>query len=753
MAAATRFLKHDVPASLVVFLIAVPLSLGIAVASGAPVIAGLIAAVIGGIVAGALGGSPLQVSGPAAGLTVVVADLINRFGWQATCAITLAAGLLQILLGLSRTARAALAISPSVVHGMLAGIGLTIVFSQLHVVLGGTAGSSFVDNLTELPGQIANLHGDATLLGLGVIAVLLLWPLLPKKVRVVPGPLVAIAGATLIAVLAGSDAPRVDLPGSILSSLTAPVLPTGDLGALIVAILTITLIASVESLASAVAVDGMHTGKRANLNRELIGQGAANTVSGAIGGLPITGVIVRSSTNVTAGAKTRASAILHGVWVLLFSSLLFSVVELIPLAALAGLLVHVGAKLVNLGQIKRLHRHGESLVYAVTVVAVVLLNLLEGVLIGLALSLLLVVYRVVIASIRAQQADDNTWRLAVHGKLSFLSIPRLAHELGRIPANSHVVVELITEYLDHAAYEYLHGWVTRHEAAGGTVLVDEIGQAGLESSLQRGREARTRHLPRWFTPWSHWQRIEHPEEQRAGTAEHSRSLDVVLNGIREYQIRSRELMRPHMAKLAEGQRPRAMWIGCGDSRVVPNVLTSSGPGDLFTVRNIGNVVPARDSGTDASVAASLEFAVGVLEVPVLVVCGHSGCGAMQVLSTGRPADGPLGDWLATAAPTVARWRDGDPIAKAAAEDGFGELDQLAMINVAEGLRNLHTHAVVADAVATGKLQLVGMFLDIPSGRLLTMDEETRRFVPVSEGPTIPVQAQAERVVPEGATSG
>jgi carbonic anhydrase len=150
-------LRYDVPASLVVFLVAVPLSLGIAVATGAPVMAGLIAAVVGGIVAGLLGGSPLQVSGPAAGLTVVVADLIAKFGWGVTCTITVAAGLLQVVFGISRVARAALAISPAVVHAMLAGIGITIALGQLHVLLGGSAGTDAITNIVELPAQLINI--------------------------------------------------------------------------------------------------------------------------------------------------------------------------------------------------------------------------------------------------------------------------------------------------------------------------------------------------------------------------------------------------------------------------------------------------------------------------------------------------------------------------------------------------------------------------------------------------------------------
>src|ERR1700754_662261 len=175
IALARSILRHDLPSSIVVFLVALPLSLGIAIASDAPVLAGLIAAIVGGIIVGSLGGSPLQVSGPAAGLTVVVADLVADFGWGTTCLITVGAGVLQVLMGLSRVARAALAISPVVVHAMLAGIGITIALQQAHVLLGGKSKSTAWRNVIELPQQIVNAHRPGVLLGLLVIGILIAW--------------------------------------------------------------------------------------------------------------------------------------------------------------------------------------------------------------------------------------------------------------------------------------------------------------------------------------------------------------------------------------------------------------------------------------------------------------------------------------------------------------------------------------------------------------------------------------------------
>lgn len=475
--ASHHVVRHDLPASVVVFLVAVPLSLGIAVASDAPVTAGLIAAAVGGIVAGTLGGSPLQVSGPAAGLTVVVAGLVERFGWRATCMMTVAAGALQMALGLSRVARSVLAISPTVVRAMLAGIGASIALGQLHVLLGGRPGASPVANLIHLPGQVADVHDVAALIGLAVIVVLLVWPRLPAPAGVLPAPLVAVVGVTLVAELSQLDVPRVDLSGAPVAALQLPSWPSGSWTTIVIAIVTLAAVASVESLVSAVAVDKLRPGQRIDFDRELLGQGAANAVSGLLGGLPVTGVIVRSSANVIAGATSRASAILHGVWVLVFSLALAGLIERIPMAVLAGLLVVIGFQLVKPGHLSTARAHGELPVYVATAAGVVVLGLLEGVLVGVAVSVALMVRRVLHTRIRVEPTAHHAhahWTVVAEGTLSFLSVPRLSRLLAEIPVGSVVVLYLLVDFLDHAVSDHLRAWKRQHEASGGVVVVDEL---------------------------------------------------------------------------------------------------------------------------------------------------------------------------------------------------------------------------------------------------------------------------------------
>ncbi|WP_249154791.1 solute carrier family 23 protein [Gordonia polyisoprenivorans] len=712
-------IRYDLPASLVVFLVALPLSIGIAIASGAPVMAGLIAAVVGGVVAGAIGGSPLQVSGPAAGLTVVVAELVANFGWKVTCAITVCAGVLQILFGLSRIAGAALAIAPVVVHAMLAGIGITIALQQIHVLLGGNSSSSAVANITGLPDQLIDVNVAEASIGLLVIAALLAWPRLPATVRKIPGPLGAIVLATLVALIAGLDVKRITLDGNFFESIALPELPTGNWSAFILGVLTVALIASVESLLSAVAVDKMHDGPRSNFNRELLGQGSANMVSGVLGGLPVTGVIVRSSTNVATGARTRWSAILHGVWVFVFAVFLTALVEQIPTAALAGLLVVIGMQLVKLAHMKTALRTGDLWVYGATVTAVVFLNLLEGVAIGLALAVILVLWRVIRPDTHTEEQPDGRHIVRVRGSLSFLSLPRMNSLLRRIPEGAPVTIELDTDFLDHAASEMLEDWIRARRAAGGEVIILERGRARIEHAWQAPPRRHTGGIV-GLTPWRSRSSVADDEQ----VAEVPAPLRSIMAGVTEYHRDHAEVLRGHLSDVVDYQEPDAFFLTCADSRIMPNIITSSGPGDLFTLRNVGNLVPTGDHA-DCSIEAALDFAITEVGVSSVVVCGHSSCGAMRALhqqADSAPADTSIARWLRHGVPSVSAMRLGHPAGRAAAAMGFTEIDQLAVVNVAKQVETLSRHHLAGRAAAESSLRIIGLYFDIRSGRVYEVSQ-------------------------------
>ncbi|KAF2778609.1 SulP family inorganic anion transporter [Streptomyces sp. OM5714] len=800
-----RLAGADVSAAIAVFLIALPLSLGIALATGAPLQAGLVAAAVGGIVAGRIGGCPLQVSGPAAGLTVVTADLIQRYGWRTTCAITILAGLAQLGLGCLRVARSALAVSPAIVHGMLAGIGVTIAVAQLHIVLGGTPQSSVPDNLVALPAQLANLHPADLAVSVLTLTLLLLWPRVPGRAGALlgklPAALIAVAGATAVASLTGLLLPKVDLPS--WSSHALATLPDGPVLGLLAAVLTTTLVCSVQSLLGAVAVDKLVTArpapaghvKRSNLDRELLGQGAANVVSGSLGGLPIAGVAVRSSANVAAGAVSRNSTMLHGVLVVIAALLMVPALELIPLASLAALVMAVGLKMVSLNHIRTVTRHREVLVYAVTTFGVVFLGVLEGVALGIAVAVGVALHRLTRTRITHDQVEGVHY-VHVRGQLTFLAVPRLSRILHQVPPGADAAVELDGSFMDHAAYETLQDWQKTHTAQGGAV--DITGRRPGTRISEPAEEDGCRCRP--WTPWRNHQCERPPKApppdahgQAAtdgstggtlgaatgptapGTRDARDARDTgdtagapgapqhplgasgaadgptgheLARGISAFHRNTGPLMRRELARLArEGQQPSQLFLTCADSRVVTSMITSSGPGDLFVVRNVGNFVPlpGEESGDD-SVAAAIEYAVDVLKVRSITVCGHSGCGAMQALLDAEHggARTPLQRWLRHGLPSLERAlpdldaRANEPEQEQRQEQGpqggrsrpllagrgpADAAERLCLANVVQQMEHLRAHDSVARALRTGDLELHGMYFHVGEAQSYLLSED------------------------------
>lgn len=479
---------RDLLASFVVFLVALPLCMGVAIASGLPPTSGIITGIIGGIVVG----SPLQVSGPAAGLTVLVYDLVHLHGIEMLGIIVLFAGLIQLAAGMAKLGQWFRAVSPAVIHGMLAGIGVLILVSQFHVMLDGRPFGTGVQNLVNMPGALFNAIrvGDAHLtageIGILTIATIVGWSsLTPKSWRMVPAPLVGVLVAMLAAAVFHLDAIKyIDVPSNILS---VTVLPTAERlmrifePAILLGAVSIAFIASAETLLCATAVDQMHTGERTRYNKELKAQGIGNLLCGMLGVLPMTGVIVRSGANVEAGGTTRLSAIMHGVWLLLFATLLPFTLRYVPVSALAAVLVYTGFKLAYPKVVPELLKYGKSevFIYVVTIVAIVTTDLLRGVLLGLALSLGKLVYVFSQLSIRKAVGEGKRIDLHLDGSATLVRLPSLATALEELPAGAEVHVHIgDLNYIDHACIDLLTSWDRQHRASGGSLTIewDELAQ-------------------------------------------------------------------------------------------------------------------------------------------------------------------------------------------------------------------------------------------------------------------------------------
>lgn len=497
--------SHDLLSSVVVFLVALPLCLGIAIASGVPPALGLISGIIGGLVVGSLSGSPLQVSGPAAGLVVLVYDIVQTHGLSGLGVVVCLAGLLQIAAGFARIGQWFRAMSPAVIYGMLAGIGVLIFAGQFHVMVDDAPRENGLMNLAAIPEALVKslapgtAHQTAALLGLVTIATLMAWnALAPRRVRWIPGALVAVVTATIVSTLIGADIRFVELPDSLFKSATP--LWAGGLtllgsSSVLLSALTLAFVASAETLLSASAVDRMQDGPRTNYDRELIAQGVGNTIAGGLGSLPITGVIVRSSANVNAGARTRLSAVLHGAWLLAFVMAFPGLLRLVPTASLAAVLVYTGYKLVDPAALRRLSAYGNMpvVIYGVTLVTIVSTDLLKGIVAGFVLSALQVLYQLTRFSVRVQQ-DDAGVHVHLDGTGTFMRLPMLLASLESVPTNVPVRVHVHLKYVDDAVVETLVSWQKQHRMQGGQVEVEWDHVIRLYREANPGDERRLHQL-------------------------------------------------------------------------------------------------------------------------------------------------------------------------------------------------------------------------------------------------------------------
>lgn len=483
-----RHLSRDVPAGIVVFLVAIPLCLGIALASGAPPIAGLVAGMVGGLVVTMFSGSALSVSGPAAGLTVIVLDAIEQLGSFAAFLIAvILAGVLQLLMGVFKLGRIGAFVPTSVIKGMLAGIGLILVLGQFPMALGHP-----LDDMPSITDPVALFSGIsplATGIALFSLGLLILWeqPVIKRHrvLALIPGPLLVVLGSIAIDRLVGGAMPgwalgaghHIDLgglsgPAELIGQMTHP-----DLGALAnpavyTVAITIAIIASLETLLSLEAIDKLDPLKRHSPpHRELKAQGIGNMVCGLVGALPVTAVIVRSSANANAGGRTRLSSLIHGSLLLVSVAFLAMWLELIPLATLAAILLHTGYKLARPALFLDQYREGmrRFIPFTVTVITILATDLLMGVLVGLVCSLYFLLQSGYRSAIACTRRGDHML-LKFQQDVSFLNREEIRQCLDTVPDNGELIIDAIgANYIDPDIREDIDRFV-EHAAARGIVV-------------------------------------------------------------------------------------------------------------------------------------------------------------------------------------------------------------------------------------------------------------------------------------------
>lgn len=648
--------RTDFPASIIVFLVALPLCMGIATASGAPPVAGLITGIIGGLLVGAISGSPLQVSGPAAGLFVITSEIIAEQGFAALGIIVVGAGLIQMAAGFAKLGSYFRAVSPAVIQGMLSGIGVLIFASQFHVMVDdhdaarpwlNVGWEKGLANIVTMPQSLwlglvpldNSPHHLAAAVGVSTILVLMFWKYVPiKSLKIIPGPVVAVVLAAAITKTMGWNINHVDVPDNLLDGILFPtraVIEGLEWRAAALAAVTVALIASAETMLCCAAVDQMQSHTRTDYNRELLAQGVGNLACGAVGALPMTGVIVRSSANVDAGGRTRLSAWLHGLWLLVFVAALPWVLDYIPMASLAAVLVYTGWKLINpqaLVQLWRVSRP-EGIIALITLVLVVGIDLLTGVLVGVGCTAawLLWTFARLEVSVEAVPVENRTI-LGLKGAATFLAVPKIADALDKITPDTelHVPLERL-RYIDHSCLELLVNWEKMHAAQGGKLVIDWDGLAttfrrsNIES-YQEPRKPKVRRID--------WLR------RRLNSNMNTPRLSQLLDNNRDWAHQVAEDDPTFFSDLAEMQKPDYLWIGCSDSRVPANQIVGLDPGAIFVHRNIANVVVH----TDVNCLSVIEYAVRVLKVRHIIVCGHYGCGGVAAALGDQPI-GLIDNWL------------------------------------------------------------------------------------------------------------
>ncbi|MDR3623047.1 MAG: bifunctional SulP family inorganic anion transporter/carbonic anhydrase [Paludisphaera borealis] len=626
---------RDLNSGLVVFFVALPLCLGVALASDAPLFSGLLAGIVGGILVGLLSGSQTSISGPAAGLTTIVAAQIALLGsFQAFQVAVVVAGLIQIVLGSIRAGFIAAFFPSSVVKGLLAAIGVILILKQIPHVLGhdpdpeGDMSFQQPDHentLSEIGRLLGDVHPGAASIGLVSIALLVLfskWK--PGKKSLVPAPLLVVilgVGMSLLFrrvggqwVIEASHLVQVPVADGLAASLGYLQFPDFSIlsnPAVYTSAVTIAAVASLETLLNLEAVDKIDPQQRNSPpSRELLAQGVGNVALGMIGGLPVTSVIARSSVNINAGGQTKLSTIFHGV-LLLVSILLFPTwLNQIPLSCLAAILLITGVKLASPVLVKQMWSQGRSqfIPFAVTVASIVLTDLLTGVLIGLATSIGFILSNNVRRPIR-RIVEKHLGGEVVHIKLadqvSFLNRASLTRALDELPRGSHVLLDARrTDYIDSDLLDLIRDFENKTGPARGV----EVSLRGFKSQYQM--QDRTQY-------------VDYSTREIQSALTPQQVLQILKDGHERFQ-NGQHLTRDfgrQVQNTAKGQHPLAAVLSCIDSRAPAELIFDTGVGDIFSVRVAGNI-------TSRKVLGSLEYACAAAGVKLILVMGHTRCGAV-----------------------------------------------------------------------------------------------------------------------------
>jgi carbonic anhydrase len=732
-AAQSRFAPRDLVSGLVVFLVALPLCLGIALASDAPLFSGILTGIIGGIVVGVLSGSHTSVSGPAAGLTAVIAAQIATLGsFQGLLCAVFMSGLIQIGLGVARAGFIAAFFPSSVIKGLLAAIGLILILKQTPHLFGhdpdptGDMAFSQPDGqntLSELLATWFDIQPGAALVGLASLAILLLWDRIKLlKNTGIPVPLlVVLFGATLnwlwestSSTWTISTSHLVQVPVAkdfkeVMALLTFPDWSYLAKPATYTAAITLAIVATLETLLNLEAIDRIDPEARHSPpNRELLAQGVGNVLAGLAGGLPMTSVIVRSSVNINARNSSRWSAVFHGF--LLCGSVVAmpQLLNRIPLASLAAILITTGLKLASPRLLKQMWDEGKRqfLPFVATVTAIVAIDLLKGVIVGLVVSVFFILhsnFRRPLRRTLERHAGNNVTRIELANQVSFFSRAAIERAFKEVPQNGHLLIDARnTVYIDPDILDLIDDFRSSTAPARGIAL-SFLGFKGHYAELEDRIEY-----------------VEHASPALQKSITGSEVLTLLQEGNSRFRS-GKQLTRDYRRQVsatAVGQAPLAVVLSCMDSRAPVEIVFDLGIGDAFSVRVAGNVVADRILG-------SLEYGCSVAGAKLLLVLGHTSCGAVTSAvnlhhdhKTAAEATG-----CAHIDSVLEEMTSAIHETKVPREPFQSYVDAVARTNVLHTMANVRSRSAALDALINGgSLLLMGGVYDVRSGEVELFDQ-------------------------------
>ncbi len=735
-------LPRDLTAGLVVFLVALPLCLGVALASNAPLFSGLLAGIVGGVVVGLLSQSHTSVSGPAAGLTAIVAAQMVALGsFETFLLAVMIGGLIQIGLGLARAGSLSAFFPSSVIKGLLAAIGVILILKQIPHVLGhdtdpeGEMSFSQPDHentLSEFYAMLGDLHPGAASIGLLSIAVLMLWNKIPSlKKSSVPAPLVVVLlGVGLSRLFQHSvwgweiePSHLVQVPVSKSFSefrgfLISPDFSQWSNPAVYTAGLTIAIVASLETLLNLEAVDKIDPKQRSSpSSRELVAQGIGNVLVGLIGGIPVTSVIVRSSVNINAGGQTKLATIVHGLLLLVSVAFLPVWLNMIPLSCLAAILLVTGLKLASPALLRQMWNEGryQFLPFVLTVVSIVLTDLLIGIGIGMAISLAFILssnVRRPLRSIVERHLGGDVLHVELANQVSFLNRAALDQVFNSIRRGGHILLDAQnTVYIDPDILSMIHDFKEKTAPIRGV----QVSLRGFRDRYKLRDEI---------------QYVDYSTRDLQGVLTSAQVLQILQEGNERFRTGkrlTRDLERQLQAT-ALGQHPLAVILSCIDSRTPAELIFDLGLGDIFSIRIAGNI-------TSPMVLGSMEYGCAVAGAKLIVVIGHTQCGAVTaaVNLAGSQANAEQSTGCQHLEPIIREIQSAIDLPSCQHLEQWPEQERANLVDAVARRSVSHTverilqqSRTINRLVQEGKLAVVGGIYDVVTGQIDFFTDEAAR---------------------------